>query len=77
MPVTVVRRASDAYVANTVKDFHNQLKASLLLKDDLPNMVSAAPAALYMMGELYELAFSDVANATRLTVTPGDNDLLK
>jgi hypothetical protein len=77
MSTAVAGRPKDSYVATTVRDFHEQLKASLLLKDDMPDLVSAAPMALNLMGLLRLLAFSNKAKTVKLTAHVQSQDLLQ
>lgn len=46
---------------NTVANYTKDLKNSLLLKDDMPNMLAGAPMALALLGRCKLLALSGAA----------------
>lgn len=53
-------------IDQTIPEFHEALKHSLLLKENLPDLLSCAPLALGLLGTCRLLACSDAACSIRL-----------
>lgn len=68
MSSTAASRNKTAYAATRLADFHDELKHSLLLKDNIPDLVAAVPMALSLTGQLRLLGFSAAAKSVKLAV---------
>ena len=56
---------------NSVANYTKDLKNSLMLKDDMPNMLASAPTALALLGRCKLLALSE--SAAQVTMRGPDN----
>ena len=55
------KKLQAAPFTNSVANYTKDLKNSLLLKDDMPNMLASAPMALALLGRCKLLSLSDAA----------------
>ncbi|KAI9147206.1 hypothetical protein HJFPF1_13240 [Paramyrothecium foliicola] len=49
-------------ISTPVAEFHNTMKLSLLLKDNMPDFLATAPLAVSLLGHLRLFAWSTAAN---------------
>ncbi|KAI9896894.1 hypothetical protein N3K66_007916 [Trichothecium roseum] len=59
--IAEVGRQQQQILATSSQDFHEAMKASLLLKDDMPDLLSFSPLVVSLLGHLRLLGWSAAA----------------